>query len=275
MKYLFLVIGISLSTITNAQSGEELFNSSCVACHTIGKGRLVGPDLKNLNSKRDAKWAIEFIRASQSLIKSGNGDAIAIFEEYGKIAMPDNNLADDQILSILSYIEETGSGSSDNSNVAETKMKDILSDVSQENIDSGAKLFSGLTRFSNNGAACSSCHKVLDESSYNSGTLAKDLSETYELMGSAGISGIIKNSPFPVMNKAYQGHSITEEEVIDLTAYLKFVSEQRVYQRPQDIDVAFVGLGSFVFVLIVMSTVFLYLGRKKETVNHKILSRQS
>lgn len=275
MKYLFLLIAISICTITKAQSGEELYKATCVACHTIGNGRLVGPDLKDINNKRDADWSIEFIRASQTMIKNGDSDAIAIFEEYGKIAMPDNDLSDDQIKSILTYIEATGSGSSGNSVVADTKIVDILSGTSQANIDSGAKLFSGLARFSNNGPACSSCHQVLDESTYNSGTLAKELSETYELMGSAGVSGIIKNSPFPVMNKAYQGHSITEEEAVDLTAYLRNVSEQRFYQHPQDIDVAFVGLGSFVFVLIILSTIFLYFGGKKEAVNHKILSRQS
>lgn len=275
MKYLFLLIGISIYAIANAQSGEELFNSTCVACHTIGKGRLVGPDLKDINNKRDTQWSIEFIRESQAMIKNGDSDAIAIFDEFSKITMPDNDLSDDQIQSILTYIESAGSGSPDNSSVAETKVKDILSDVSQENIESGANLFSGKARLSNNGPACSSCHKVLDESTYNSGTLAKELSETYEIMGSAGVSGIIRNSPFPVMNKAYQDHSITEEEVIDLTAYLRYVSEQRVYQHPQDIDVAFVGLGSFIFVLIMLSTIFLYFGRKKDTVNHKIFSRQS
>ncbi len=275
MKYLFLIIGISIGAIANAQSGEELFNASCVACHTIGKGRLVGPDLKDIHNKQDTEWLIGFIRASQTMIKEGDSDAVAIFEEYSKIAMPDNDLSDDQIKSILTYIENTGSGSLENSTAVKTGVKDILSGVSQENIDSGAKLFSGLARLANNGPACSSCHSLADESTYNSGTLAKELSETYEMMGSTGVSGILKNAPFPVMNKAYQNHAITKEEVVDLTAYLRHVSEQRFYQHPQDIDVAFVGLGSFVFVLIILSTIFLYFGRKKEAVNHKIFSRQS
>jgi cytochrome c2 len=39
--------------------GERLFTEKgCVACHTVGEGRLVGPDLQNLNVRPDeARWA--------------------------------------------------------------------------------------------------------------------------------------------------------------------------------------------------------------------------
>ncbi len=30
--------------------GETLFQAKCVACHTIGKGKLVGPDLKDVTT---------------------------------------------------------------------------------------------------------------------------------------------------------------------------------------------------------------------------------
>ena len=29
-------------------TGEKIFNETCVACHTIGKGKLIGPDLANI-----------------------------------------------------------------------------------------------------------------------------------------------------------------------------------------------------------------------------------
>ncbi len=79
--------------------------SVCGACHTIGKGRLVGPDLKGVNDKYEEAWLISFIRSSQTMVKSGDKDAVKIFDEY-KIPMPDNaNLTDDQIKGILSYIK--------------------------------------------------------------------------------------------------------------------------------------------------------------------------
>ncbi len=271
MKTFLLIIGIFAFTIVSAGEGEDLFKTTCAACHTIGKGRLVGPDLQNITEKRSQDWLISFIKSSTKKINSGDADAKAIFEEYNKLLMPDNNYTDAQVVAVLNYIS-TG-GSSDGAEAA--PVVDILSETTAENISAGLGLFSGNQRLTNGGAACSSCHKVRDERIFSSGTLAKDLSESYDVMGSAGVAAIIKSSPFPVMNTAYKNHALTEDEVINLTAYLKSVSEQRIYQRPSDFSLFFAVFGIVVFVIILMSTIILYFKRKKLPVNYKILNRPS
>jgi len=256
----------------SAGEGEDLFKKTCAACHTIGQGRLVGPDLKNVTEKRSQDWLISFIKSSTKKINSGDADAKAIFEEYNKLLMPDNNYTDAQVLAVLDYI---GQGGSTDGAQAAAPAVDILSGTTSENINIGASLFSGNQYLANGGAACSSCHKVRDERIFSSGTLAKDLSESYDVMGSAGIAAIIKSSPFPVMNTAYKNHALTEEEVLNLTAYLKSVSEQRIYQIPTDFSLLFAFFGVVVFVMIFMSTIILYFKRKKLPVNYKILNRPS
>ncbi|MCB0804280.1 MAG: c-type cytochrome [Bacteroidales bacterium] len=77
----------------------------CSACHTIGKGKLIGPDLKGVTERHDREWLYSFIRSSQTMIKNGDPTAVKLFEEYNKIPMPDNNLTDEQIEGILTYIE--------------------------------------------------------------------------------------------------------------------------------------------------------------------------
>ncbi len=77
----------------------------CAACHTIGKGKLIGPDLKGVTERHDREWLYSFIRSSQTMIKNGDPTAVKLFEEYNKIPMPDNNLTDEQIEGILTYIE--------------------------------------------------------------------------------------------------------------------------------------------------------------------------
>lgn len=253
-----------------ANEGQDLFNLTCKACHTVGKGKLVGPDLQNISEKRSQDWLVSFIKSSGAMIKSGDVDAIAISKEFNGILMPDNLYSDTQIISILDFIKEGGPNDGD-----QVAAVDILSETTSENINSGALLFSGEKRLSNGGAACNSCHSVKDERIFSGGTLAKDLTESWDNMGSSGVAAIIKSSPFPVMNMAYSKHSITGEEVIDLTAYLKSVSEERFYQRASDFSLAFAIFGIFFFIMILIVTVILYFKRKSLPVNYDILSRPS
>ncbi len=93
------------SSAQNIVEGERLYKANCTACHTIGKGKLVGPDLAGINTKRPEKWLISFIKSSQTMIKSGDPVAVKLFNEYNKIPMPDQNLTDAQIKNILAYIK--------------------------------------------------------------------------------------------------------------------------------------------------------------------------
>ena len=271
MKTILTLAGLFIFILGNANEGQDLFKVTCVACHTIGKGKLVGPDLMNVTEKRSQEWLVAFIRSSSTMIKSGDTDAKAISEEYKGILMPDNLYSDAQILSILAYIEQGGTGDAEQASV----VVDILSETTSNNIESGAFLFSGEKRLANGGAACSSCHSVKDERIFSSGTFAKDLTETWDNMGSSGVAAIIRSSPFPVMNMAYSKHGLNEEEIIDLTAYLKSVSEERYYQRSSDFSLTFAIFGILFFIMIIMATVILYYKRKSLPVNYDILSRPS
>lgn len=272
MKTILIILGICIVTMSRANEGEQLFNKTCAACHTIGKGRLVGPDLLNITEKRSQEWLIPFIKSSTSMIKSGDAEANAIFKEYNNLLMPDNTYSDAQIVSILEYISQGGSGIAGQEDAVAV---DILAGTTVENINTGLRLFSGNQQLTNGGAACTSCHKVRDERIFSSGTLAKDLSESYDIMGSAGVSAVIKNPPFPVMHVAYNNHALSEEEIINLTAYLKSVSKERIYQRPRDFSMIFAIFGLIAFSMILMSTIILYFKRKRFPVNREIIERPS
>ena len=106
-----LILGCMMPmTAVWAQSGQELFQSKCKVCHNIGKGRLVGPDLAGVDTRRTLAWLTKFIKSSQTLIKSGDAAAVAIFNEYNKIPMPDQALSDAQVKTIVDYIKSQGKG---------------------------------------------------------------------------------------------------------------------------------------------------------------------
>ncbi len=272
-KSLLLFLGIIIFNTGKSEEGLRLFTKLCAACHTIGGGRLVGPDLKNISEKRNPEWLGAFIQSSQTLIKSGDQDAVSIYKEYNNLLMPDQAIDGGQVLAVINYINEASSATTENSTV--TTRVDLLENATAEDVSDGLLLFSGKKRFTNGGASCISCHSVKDDRIFSSGTLAKDLTQSYETMGSAGVSAIIGNSPFPAMTVTYANNQLTKEEIHNLTAYLRDVSKQRYYQHPVDFSISFAVTGIFMFLSIFTSIIILYFKRKRKSVNHDIHKRQS
>ena len=89
----FLLLNFS----TYSQDGENLFKSTCAVCHKSTNEKLIGPGLANIHEKRSKEWFKKFVTSSQSLINSGDADAIKIFEEFNKIVMPDQAFSDAEL----------------------------------------------------------------------------------------------------------------------------------------------------------------------------------
>jgi cytochrome c2 len=106
--FLFLFSLIFQSGMAQNEAPAEW--AVCSACHTIGKGKLIGPDLKGVTERHDEAWLYSFIKSSQTMIKNGDAVAVQLFEEYNKIPMPDNNFTDEQIKGLLDYIKNYEEG---------------------------------------------------------------------------------------------------------------------------------------------------------------------
>ena len=89
----------------DVQKGKSLFNSQCAACHKLNRN-LVGPALKGVSAKYEKDWLYSWIKNSQALIKSGDPQAVAIYEEWNKVAMNAfPNLSNEDIDNILAYTD--------------------------------------------------------------------------------------------------------------------------------------------------------------------------
>jgi cytochrome c551/c552 len=108
--YFLLLIGLMLkgAMLFAQPDGAKIFKQNCASCHTVTDAKLVGPGLKGITEKRSEEWLIKFIRDSQGLIKSGDKDAKAIFDEYNQMPMPPLNLPYDDIKAVLSFIASGG-----------------------------------------------------------------------------------------------------------------------------------------------------------------------
>lgn len=271
------LIALNMGNTMRAQnSGEKTFNSVCSACHTINKGRLVGPDLSGVYQIRTNEWLIRFIRSSQEFIKSGDSAAVAIYEEYNKIPMPDNRLSDEEILGIINYIKATDQKVSapavttpgPNDSLAKKTQSAVADDslsgkYSSEYESEGRDLFYGFSYFANGASPCNSCHNVKDQSFMGGGKLAIDLTGSYAKLSPAGITAILKNPPFPVMKTAMINHDLEENEIQALISFLKSAGEQKYkYGIPDSGGIIFFSFG-LVCALILLVHIYIFYDRRK------------
>jgi cytochrome c551/c552 len=109
MKKLFSILvltsGIFLTGAVRAEDGAALFKSKCTTCHSIGKGTVVGPDLKNVHKKYDEAWLKSWITSSQTKVQSGDPKAVEIFNKFNKVAMPNQDLSDAELNAVIAYIK--------------------------------------------------------------------------------------------------------------------------------------------------------------------------
>ncbi len=82
--------------------GQYLFAKECAACHTIGQGDRIGPDLKYVTRERDREWLERFIREPDKMREAGDPTAVALAARY-KVSMPNLSLGDQDIAALLDY----------------------------------------------------------------------------------------------------------------------------------------------------------------------------
>jgi len=94
------------STGGDAAKGKELFNANCAACHKLD-AKATGPALRDVASRREKAWLYKWINNSADLIKSGDADAVKVFEENNKIPMTAfPQLSEGDIDNIIAYTSE-------------------------------------------------------------------------------------------------------------------------------------------------------------------------
>lgn len=87
------------------EEGKSIFTTRCAGCHNISKV-LTGPALAGVDQRRSIDWIINFVHSSQTVIKSGDKDATALFAKFNNIQMPDHkDLSEAQIKNVVEYIK--------------------------------------------------------------------------------------------------------------------------------------------------------------------------
>jgi len=108
LAILVAVVGLAPSNHGQAaETGREIFQENCAACHTIGKGKLVGPDLSGVTSRREAGWLIRQINDPEGLIAGKDPIAMQLLKEAANVPMPNLELSGADVAAVIAFLKST------------------------------------------------------------------------------------------------------------------------------------------------------------------------
>lgn len=248
------------------KSGEAIFKESCTACHTIGKGKLVGPDLANVQNRHSEEWIKNFVKSSTTVIKSGDKYADSLFHAFNQMPMPDHpNLTDADINGLIAYIAEKSSA---------PQSETASADIPPGDPKIGKSLFVGNVRFVNRGAACNSCHNVDMKGFMSGGALGKDLTHAVTRLTPEGVRGIITGLPFPQMKETYNKQPLTPQETSNIVAFLETVDKTTPAKITSEAGNYLLVWGAAgIMILLILFSIF-WFRRKSRSVNLTLFRRQ-
>lgn len=86
------------------REGESLFIKGCAACHSIGAGIRVGPDLEGVTLRRDRDWLMRYIMAPDRMLAEGDPFAVALDTAYPAVRMPVFGLGESDARDLIHYL---------------------------------------------------------------------------------------------------------------------------------------------------------------------------
>jgi nitrite reductase (NO-forming) len=91
-------------TEPDAVAGKQAFESKCLACHSVGEGRKLGPDLAGVTKRRDDAWLTRWLKEPEKMLQSDPA-AQALLKEYNNLPMPNQSLSDAEIGQYIKYFK--------------------------------------------------------------------------------------------------------------------------------------------------------------------------
>jgi nitrite reductase (NO-forming) len=91
-----------MPTDAGAIAAKLDFESKCFACHSVGGGRKLGPDIAGVTRRRTDAWLTQWLKSPDKMLQT-DADAKAMLKEYNNIPMPNQGLSDAEIAQYLAY----------------------------------------------------------------------------------------------------------------------------------------------------------------------------
>ena len=258
-RRLIVVLPCALTILLSASLAEAKdrvkdFKQNCSSCHTIGGGRLTGPDLKNVEKRKDREWLIKFILDPVGVLDSGDAYAQKLLaESKGARMNPIAGMSRERAEQLLDLIAEESL--KEKSQFAGLQLSER--EFTPADVELGRQLFDGTVPLKNGGAACISCHTMGGLGFLRGGRLGPDLTKVFERPGyeSRRKLGAWLSSPATeTMSPAFRDHPLEAEEILPLVAYFKDAAVTQVEDTaPNGLVFTLLGLGGAVGAVLLLN----------------------
>lgn len=253
-----LVLGIACTAPTEtswAQQAAAYFRQSCASCHTIGGGRLVGPDLKDVTKQRDRTWLINFIQNPQAVISGGDPYAQKLRDEARGVVMPTVvGMTPELAEGLLALID--AESKLEHSHFEGLKISD--KPFTPADIARGETFFAGRQGLAAGGPACIACHTTGQLGGLGGGRLGPDLSRVFErLHGRRALASWLLAPASPTMRAVFIERPLRAEEIMPLVAFLEENAKRGGDdERPQALDLLLLALGGLAACVVCFDTIW-------------------
>ena len=274
LPFLFLLLWTSAPSAALADHGKALYEEHCAACHTIGGGDSVGPDLKGVTDRRKAGWLGRVIAEPDRLTAESDPEQLALVKKWG-MEMPNLGLSLENAWEIIEYLKggPPAAKAAPGKALPAAAAKAAPEARPAGSAAAGRELFFGTRPLSAGGPACSACHSVSAGNMAAGGSFSVSLAKAFEKLGANGIKAVLTSLPFPVKAAAFKGRAVTEGEIYDLAAFLEEAGKAGPEPGVSPEKLLLAGLAAAAAALLLMTLV--WSGRKKKGVKDDILSRQA
>jgi protein SCO1/2 len=100
------------ATDLHVDKGRYLFSTRCAACHTIGHGDKIGPDLLGVTNVRKPNWLARFIATPDKVLAAKDPVAMSLFKRYKRIQMPNLRLSNEQVSLLIAFMRDQSEAAS-------------------------------------------------------------------------------------------------------------------------------------------------------------------
>lgn len=174
------------------------FVARCAGCHTIGGGKLTGPDLAP-----STQWPDTTLRQGIKKMEPRVGP-----------------ISDADLDALVSFMRDPAARERIDAERARA-MQAVAARMDPPSVEEGRRLFTGEAAFQRGGLACAACHTAAGFG----GSLGPDLSGLAAKMDRIAMMSAFEKAQYTLMREAYAKAPVTRQEALHLAAYLESVKD--------------------------------------------------